>query len=587
MDLNEKLNNIIGLNNALAAYKGYINNNGNNNEQEIDMLMGNHDFMQYAKVAMIALNLVFRKEEAIENKGQLKYESKLIDGCLEEFIQGISTKVKDGYKIGNYICESPATLVSEIRNKLAHGDFTIDIENNNIRLNKIDCAIEIDIDKLSAFTISLTTLLDSLSKNKIDSRYFLESKVEHFKNGKNIENEKDFIEYLNYVYIHRFYIAPMNNKEFNEYLVQFIEMSYQGIKNCLQKKKDFKTLKNTFADILYKNGFILNYNKIKATKLENIDKLLSFYSKLKNEFSELDFSMQQYMISHWIYQFEAEGLDRMEITNGCNVNSIILNEMTEKNLYKMDDIINENKDCAGILAISYDSQYIATTLAQFFAVYGYPLDDIYKRNGDEYSLNRENNLDFGLLDLSHIKPDVCIYEEKKLELSKIELNSELKNNIEIKNNYEKELNNLNNVLKSLESNPGDLNRLKAKDKIAQNLSRVEQRLLMCNKRIIELSCYNQAVEIDYDYNRDYHYNKTIIEGIRNSMAHGNIHIDKFTAQGEITDVDVHFQNIHEGQLYFDIKIKLRDFETLFNDHNVKVISDYIINQLNKEKTKRL
>jgi hypothetical protein len=76
----------------------------------------------------------------------------------------------------------------------------------------------------------------------------------------------------------------------------------------------------------------------------------------------------------------------------------------------------------------------------------------------------------------------------------------------------------------------------------------------------------------------YFRNKAIIEGIRNSIAHGNY---EFLMGKDFDDTTIVFNDIYEGKLTFQAKIKFADFEKLFNV-NTNVLVNFIDNKLAEE-----
>ena len=84
--------------------------------------------------------------------------------------------------------------------------------------------------------------------------------------------------------------------------------------------------------------------------------------------------------------------------------------------------------------------------------------------------------------------------------------------------------------------------------------------------------------IDYcKNNSDYLRNECIIEGIRNSISHGNYRVK---AESSLEECKIIFEDIYEGRLTFKAQIKLLDFITLLvNNHNI--ISNFVDNKSKK------
>jgi hypothetical protein len=74
-------------------------------------------------------------------------------------------------------------------------------------------------------------------------------------------------------------------------------------------------------------------------------------------------------------------------------------------------------------------------------------------------------------------------------------------------------------------------------------------------------------------NAEYYKNKNIITHIRNSLAHGNFEVQRFSKQGNFGKATIHIQDIFMGENTFDLEITLDDFISLFSAHNYKVLFD--------------
>ena len=90
------------------------------------------------------------KENIVENTGNLNYESKLYNDSLEKSVSIISEKTASGYMIDNYEFKDASTLVATLRNKIAHGDFLIDFDKEEVmhRTLKIEISAKKDHDKI-------------------------------------------------------------------------------------------------------------------------------------------------------------------------------------------------------------------------------------------------------------------------------------------------------------------------------------------------------------------------------------------------------------------------------------------------------
>ena len=98
------------------------------NQPEYKSFILEKRFLNGAKVSFISNLMLAIKEDLVDNKGNMEYQSKVFLKSLENSVLYIATKVEDGYKLSNYTFPDAATLVAIVRNKLAHGKYTIDFE---------------------------------------------------------------------------------------------------------------------------------------------------------------------------------------------------------------------------------------------------------------------------------------------------------------------------------------------------------------------------------------------------------------------------------------------------------------------------
>ena len=83
----------------------------------------------------------------------------------------------------------------------------------------------------------------------------------------------------------------------------------------------------------------------------------------------------------------------------------------------------------------------------------------------------------------------------------------------------------------------------------------------------------------FNNNIDYLTNERIIDGIRNSIAHGNYYL-KYNI--DMNNSIIVFEDIYEGKLTFKCSIKINDFIKFLSDN-----SPIICNFLNNHKIKKL
>ena len=125
-------------------------------------------------------------------------------------------------------------------------------------------------------------------------------------------------------------------------------------------------------------------------------------------------------------------------------------------------------------------------------------------------------------------------------------------------------------------------------KISENINKVlnKNNITAYNKLNIVLNKLNNDKEIilndinnicinlnNYSNNYKYLRNKSIIQGIRNSISQGSYRV---ILNGNISDTEIEFTSIYNNKLTFSSRIKLIDFINLLED-NLKPVEELIYN----------
>ena len=181
----DKLNCIEDYFASTRAYYLYHLGNYLNRPEYLDFILDKR-CLNGAKIAFISNVMLGIKEDLVDTKGAMDYRSKLFINVLERSVDYIATKVSNGYKLGNYIFPDAVTLVSIVRNKLAHGKYKIDFDHNRVILEHKGVDIVINIDRLVGFVVSgFNDTIKHVRSNEYE-RFFMYA----LKNGKQFKNKE-------------------------------------------------------------------------------------------------------------------------------------------------------------------------------------------------------------------------------------------------------------------------------------------------------------------------------------------------------------------------------------------------------------
>lgn len=510
-----------------------------------------------AKVAFLSNLMLAIKEDLVDNKGNMEYQSKVFLKSLENSVLYIATNVKDGYKLGNYIFPDAATLVAIVRNKLAHGKYVIDFEHNRVILNHKGVDIVINIDKLVSFV--LMAFMNTF-KDKSDTRYernilyYTKPNTTRTNRIKDLFEVKRLIKNYNYV---SFSIESKNDmpvfKDCIEYLEGFIKYFGRNPGNAM-KSDYYKNL----VDYLNSRNCNLSVEYKVLRDNDEINKILDFANK--GIIGNYNLSYDQ--------QLKILGLEVQKSLNGyyrnfnaltANIGNIILLDAINK-VNSVDD--NKLSSYIGNLyqtgiRFGYD-EYGMMLIAMFNSLFMYPFDDVYDTSG-EYSVVRNDGIDFSILDLSMITPTVINIDESPLNNVKARLDG--------LENKKRELLDKINVQQT------NLGKISGKPdvvaKINKNISDLNNSLSLINTAYAVADSEYNSIKNDFTVNRMYFYNKAIIEGIRNSIAHGHYEI---VSKSSFMDTEILFNDIYEGKLTFQVRMTFAQLEELIDNNYMNVLN---------------
>lgn len=527
---------------------------------EYKELILNKDYMNSARIALISNIMLSIKEDLVENKGDRIYESKIFLKSLEDSVDFIATKVNNGYRIGNYIFPDASTLVAIVRNKLAHGNFKIDFNHNRIIINHQGNDIILNIQKLSNFIVmAYRQLLKNAKTTKYERNivYFDRKNIDSRQKGiKDLSEIRKIIKGYNYL---NFVIESLNGVPIGEDCVLLFEQFIKYVQTDpygYQNSKIYIDLCN----FLSKRNCKISIQYKKISDIHDVNDIVNLLGdELLND-EKMSFKRQVEIIGREFHKKMQPQVKELEMITS-NVKHLILLQAIFRAGTINDDVVN-NK----LLEIVpegldfYYNEYAMILISMFNSLFMYPMDDIYSIPG-EYTLNRGDGLDFSKLDLSMINPSVISIDNSPLVNAKARLDSLTTKTDEVTNKINKQKQNLirvqgnSQVQARIQSGINDLNKSLA---------------LLSSQLVVADASYN-AILNDFTTNSDYFKNKAIIEGIRNSIAHGHYEI---IPSNNFYDSVIKFNDIYEGKLTFQAEIKFIDLERLIGE-NTTTIADFV------------
>ncbi|MBQ4634478.1 MAG: hypothetical protein IJB71_03935 [Bacilli bacterium] len=516
-------------------------------------------YLTGAKLGCIANILLSIKEEIVENKGNLLYESKLFINELENTVEVIAKKENNGYKIDNYLFSSASNVVATIRNKIAHGDYEIDFVNNYLILNIENNNVKINIEKLSLFVAkALQKIFRSIKTDRYERDIALfEVKENKRKTPLKLKSEiKNIVRKFKNV---KFNFSKEGVLEAQEIeLIEWFLSNYKATRN--------PELINAFRNLIKTNKIELEVEETRVRNERDVDALTELI--MNTIVPDHNYDEQMLMIGFEMQRFLNDKYNKFNPLMSSLNNLVILDAISNSNSVDLEKVGQKLPDEK--LYLNYD--ILATSAINMFnSLFSYSFDDLYKNNF-EYTVEDNNGLDYSKLDLGLIKVEM-------LELD-----------VNVLNGFQEKRDSLKKKIAEMEAKKEETNQslaivtTKNNAKAIATLSQLMQKLDVSlnvlkadfNKAVADLKIANEY----YCNNQAYLTNKAIIEGIRNAIAHGNYEVKSGVS---IEDASIVFSDIYESKLTFRCEVKIVDFIDLL-DANFKLVYEFINNKNKAEKT---
>lgn len=523
-----------------------------------------------AKLSLISNIFLSYKENIVENTGSLNYKNIIFNTELENALLMIANKVNDKYEVDGVMFNSAPELVAFIRNSLAHGSYLIDYDMRRVILYSGGKQVEVNVNKLSMFVVSgLQGYLHGEISNSWNRKIVL-NRYTSTNREKPLESEKILCNTIENFTVINLNIKKKDGEDIPLYYRDIFEVELKKYRlrhdiNVLKELKekykndydiefseeeiDKKTAKY-LSSVIYPKTKDLDYQAqnsialIKAGKIVNNDKMIGQITSLQ--------------LLQYISKYKTTDLEKIKRNLELEKMKRML-ESKEINLKESEEMIFIDSDIM-----------VNSLLGMFNALFIYPFDDIY--DDKEIMKNLVNtSLDYSKLDLSLIK------------LNNINLNNgEILSLREELNGINRRIQEINNTISidkaSLEKVKGNA---KAEANINAKITREQGDLNLFQGKLALVSCKVNY----YDNNSQvggYFYNKAIIEGIRNSIAHGNYQVIEAPS---ILDSKIIFRDIYLGKETFSCEVGAEDFKNLLIV-NMKIILQFLSSRKGeKAKTK--
>lgn len=495
--------------------------------------ISNKEYLNGAIVGNISSIFLAIKEKMVDKNNNILLPISL----MEKNVNIIANKTDCGYEINGYTFKDSYTLVTTIRNKLGHGEYLIDFAHNRIILKVDGNDIVIQIPKLTNFVISsFSSTLQNYNTTSF-TRCFVYTKSII---GKNKERYS-LNEYKNMIASYYKYNITIKRKDGSP-IEGFIFDRFNETVSSFSKSLDLSELMDFERKV--KEDYEVSWKKV-STKNEDTKILASFLynSTTLNTPYERVIEIIGYEVDKL---FNKDKFDNFSMIASGVHNLLLLNSIKElgtSNYEKVhDDIVKK-----------YGKLYIATDdlaqslISSFNALFAYGYDDVL-HNKNEYQSLDLDGFDYSLIDTSSFNVEVEKTDDGYITDLGVKENA-IKNNI----------NKLNNALVSCNNNLAKVTSLGKKDAINTITSQINTINGNINGYNIDLANIQNTLNNVNNYVSTYASllkNEKIINGIRNSIAHGNY---KVILKETLKDSLIEFTDFYEGEVTFKASISIDNF----------------------------
>lgn len=495
--------------------------------------ISNKEYLNGAIVGNISSIFLAIKEKMVDKNNNILLPISL----MEKNVNIIANKTDCGYEINGYTFKDSYTLVTTIRNKLGHGEYLIDFAHNRIILKVDGNDIVIQIPKLTNFVISsFSSTLQNYNTSSF-TRCFVYSKSII---GKDKERYS-LNEYKNMIASYYKYNITIKRKDGSP-IEGFIFDRFNENVSSFSKSLDLSELMDFERKV--KEDYEVTWNKV-STKNEDTKMLASFLynSTTLNTPYERVIEIIGYEVDKL---FNKDKFDNFSMIASGVHNLLLLNSIKELGTSNYEKVHDDIVKKYGKLYITTDD-LAQSLISSFNALFAYGYDDVL-HNKNEYQSLDLDGFDYSLIDTSSFNVEVEKTDDGYITDLGVKKNA-IKNNI----------NKLNNALVSSNNNLAKVTSIGNQKGINAITSQINTINGNINGYNIDLANIQNTLNNVNNYVSTYASlikNEKIINGIRNSIAHGNY---KVILKETLKDSLIEFTDFYEGEVTFKASISIDNF----------------------------
>ena len=506
--------------------------------------ISNKEYLNGAIVGNISSIFLAIKEKMVDKNNNILLPISL----MEKNVNIIANKTDCGYEINGYTFKDSYTLVTTIRNKLGHGEYLIDFAHNRIILKVDGNDIVIQIPKLTNFVISsFSSTLQNYNTSSFTRCFVYSESII----GKNKERYS-LNEYKNMIasyYKYNITIKRKDGSPIEGFIFDRFNETVSSFSNSLNLSELIDFEKKV------KNDYEVTWKRV-STKNEDTKVLASFLynSTTLNTPYERAIEIVGYEVDKL---FNKDKFDNFSMIASGVHNLLLLNSIKELGTSDYEKVHDDIVKKYGKLYITTDD-LAQSLISSFNALFAYGYDDVLHNKNEYQSLDLEG-FDYSLIDTSSFNVEVEKTDDGYITDLGVKENA-IKNNI----------NKLNSALVSCKNNLAKVTSIGNQKGINAITSQINTINGNINGYNIDLANIQNTLNNVNNYVSTYASlikNEKIINGIRNSIAHGNY---KVILKETLKDSLIEFTDFYEGEVTFKASISIDNFVEFLQKSAVEI-----------------
>ena len=515
-------------------------------------------------VTQSALLLGLFKEKIITKDGD-NFKLNIFQFAFDKLMTNLYYEDGEEYKIGSLTYNSKLEVLDALRNKLLHGDYVIDTDDNTILLNHRGLKGSITVDALVE-SCSLLCGSHACNLDKPNTRTMVFKNENIFDKFTDISKKTQLKSFMREVQVIKVTDKPKEGYTRNPVYVTVMNQFFGTLKNVvkfmelLRLTKICEITKEQFIPYFQAANIDCNIYVTTMADLPEYSEVSKYFSNNREYLDSLSIENKRKKL----VRYASNVLHEKHMDYGIMMTALM------NNIRFLSSYIN-NQDLSNVeymvdTSETYvDDMSIAALFNHFYCTYHYGLDEIYS-NGVGTSLRG-------------------IAEGRYLDYSKLQLDGFDDPSMTIDNGF----NDFENQLERLEKGIEVFERRKEGAESGYNAylehvsepdeAKVERLLGNIDTRKKEYEEEQGTIEKAKDFMNTrynaYVRNYNIIAHIRNAFAHGNVKISSHISGDTLLDRKIVIDDIYNGESTYKVVVTYKDFFKLFNNYNTDILFGFV------------